>query len=357
MKKISKVLSVVLALMLLVGCLAVNVSAADWPLKITLTADKEYVKAGDTVTVVMNLKSNSTYPAWSSGAICLGYNSAQIVAPTKTDVIISGYAWADTISEPSITWGPATMGSAISADETANYGWDSIGAFTMPDKSASVAATDFTTAKDAVAFQFKIASGVTDGDKIYIGVPADALSDLTGDLYFTERTVYNQQLLGNTDPDFNPMDVYDCTDALVTLTVGEPSVADPAYLKTQCQWADGNTAGNLNVGISATFSTANYPIAFNEAGTSTNVTAVGVDVTSGAYTTTQETQFVYEVDATTYRYRAVITGVPHDASGELTVQFYIVINGEKKLGEIKTINLGDVIAASHSNGLPAYTGA
>lgn len=349
MKTMKKVLGVLLALTMLVGLLAVAPAAAgeyddSYAVNLWLSADKDSYAAGDTVVLTISEQVNPAIDQRIDGQYPICYPDGKI---QPINLSGDGSNLADVNFTALVAGYDASMSGYVYNADNVGMGYTNDPGYATMKYNVAGDGTTFggSTKTDIFTVEFKVADDCPDGDyQMYFSSVGfnDLWDGYCGDIYTED---YNYGSSGSFK--FHP----------VTIHVGAPSVADPAYLKTQCQWADGNTAGNLNVGISATFSTDNYPIAFNEAGHSTNVTAVGVDVTAGDYTTTQETQFVYEVDATTYRYRAVITGVPHDASGELTVQFYIVINGEKKLGEIKTINLGDVIAASTAAGLPAYTGA
>jgi len=349
MKTTKKVLGVLLALTMLVGLLAVAPVAADdfdpdYAINLWLSADKDSYAAGDTVTLMVSEQVISGIAANIAGNYPICYPAGKIdpISATGKELADQGYNALVAGTDASMS------GVNLNSDNEAlgyvnDTGYETITYGVAGDGTGF----DGTTKTDMFTVSFKISDTCPDGDY---------------DLYFSQMAfddlwegyacggIYTGNDYAGTVGNFKFYPV--------TIHVGAAAVAEPKYLKTQCQWADGNTAGKLNVGISATFSTANFPIAFDANGHSTNVTAVGVDVTAGDYTTTQETQFVYDVDGTntTYRYRAVITGVPHTATGELTVQFFIVINGEKKLGEIKTINLGDVIAASFANKMPAYTG-
>lgn len=135
-----------------------------------------------------------------------------------------------------------------------------------------------------------------------------------------------------------------------------PAAANPiTFVKTQAQWADGNNTvqDTWKLGIVGTFKAADIDIKFSEGGTSTNVTAVGVDVTAGDYTTTETTRFVYDNGDNSYSYRAVVTNIPADVSAEktITVTFFAMVGGEKVTGETKTINLAGALATAQENGM------
>jgi hypothetical protein len=348
MKTTKRVLAVLLALTMLVGLLAVASFAAEAPYdggygaNLWLSADKDNYAAGDTVVLTVSEQFIDAFDQKIDGQYPICYPAGKIEPLTKDDGDLSSQNFTALVT------GYDAANSAFIGNQTLldAFGYTDDPGYEIAQYNVAGTTGVSLTGHDKTAlftFELKIDSSCPDGEyEIYFYEWAfDNWLAYAGDIY--------KDGSGATDGDFKLNSV--------TIKVGAPSVAEPKYLKTQCQWANGDTSSNLNVGISATFSTANFPIAFDANGHSTNVTAVGVDVTAGDYTETQETQFVYKVDDTTYRYRAVITGVPHNATGELTVQFFIVINGEKKLGEIKTINLGDVITASTDAGLPAYTGA
>ncbi len=146
------------------------------------------------------------------------------------------------------------------------------------------------------------------------------------------------------------------------------SAAKPiTFVKTQAQWVGGdNTQPNWNLGIVGTFKTSDIAIAFDEGGTSTNVTEVGVKVDTGDYKTTETTRFVYDNGDGTYSFRAVVTNIPYDVAADktITVTFFAMVKPSadadpvKVTGETKTINLADEFAAAQSRtpAMPAYAG-
>lgn len=356
MKTTKKVLSVLLALTMLVGLLAVTPLAADptepfdsdYAVNLWLGVDKDAYAPGETVTVTVyeQIVSGLGLDGNIAGAYPISYPLGKITPLVDAD--------GDDLTVQNFN---AMVGGV-------DYGFCGILCNASNEANGYTNPTDYGTIRyeiggDGTTFvatgamvpmfsvDFVIDASCPDGD-YDLSFNQDAY-DTLWDGYACGGAVYTGNDFAGTVGNLKFHDI--------TVHVGAAAPADPAFLKAQCQWADGNTAGTLNVGLSATFTTAKFPIAFDSHGKSTNVTAVGIEITSGAYTTTEETRYVYEVDASTYRYRAVITGVPHDATGTITATFYVIMGGVRYDGETKTINLGDVIAASTAAGLPAYTGA
>ena len=149
---------------------------------------------------------------------------------------------------------------------------------------------------------------------------------------------------------------------IVALSDDESGLAlvSPAikYKKTQAQWED-KAAGKWNLGIVGTFNTSDIAIGFDEEGTSTNVSAVGVIVSAGEHYEQETTRFVYATEnENEYCYRAVIKNIPYNVSSDktITVQFFATVDGKDVLGETKVINLADAYTTAINNGMPPYEG-
>lgn len=127
-----------------------------------------------------------------------------------------------------------------------------------------------------------------------------------------------------------------------------PVVTNPIYhVKNQIQWAD-KAANTVNLGVVAGFDIADIDIAFNEAGTSTNVDKVGAVVTLGDSAAQDKYErFVYAAnDGASYYFRTVIAGVPADYEGDIVVTPLVWMTGEDApiYGEAVTISAADLAA-------------
>ncbi len=127
--------------------------------------------------------------------------------------------------------------------------------------------------------------------------------------------------------------------AATTAIVGNPNknvvsnavieaAAEPVvyHVKNQIQWAD-QAAGTVNLGVVAGFDIEDIAIAFNEAGTSTNVTSVGATVEINNGSDTKEERFVYAANnGDSYYFRTVINGVDKNYDGDIVVTPFVVMN-------------------------------
>ena len=357
MKTTKKTLSILIALVMLVGMFSVvaNAGGTDSAVDLFIDVDQTSYSAGDTVTLTISEQViGAVGDMLITGQYPVAYNSAimEPLAPASNDLAAHGFSaiaagYDASVSGVSLDSNQQSKGYTYADANSVANSWDATILYVVGSLGDTFDATSKT---GLFTVQFKLKDGIADGDYV-IGFNQSGY-----ELYDAFSGDAAMGGIYGYDDDYGYGTTVNYGLGTATIHVGAATY-DPAFLKAQCQWANGDTASTLNVGLSATFTTANFPIEFDSHGHSTNVSAVGIEVKSGAYTTTEETQYVYKIDDASYRYRAVITGVPHDATGEITVQFYIVYNGSRVDGETKTINLGDVIAASTANGLPAYTGA
>lgn len=83
--------------------------------------------------------------------------------------------------------------------------------------------------------------------------------------------------------------------------------------------------GLVNIGVKGGFKSSDIAIAFNDAGTSTNVKNVGATVTINGVAQTGSERFVYDVngDGSEYQFRAVINGVDPSNATDIKVVLYV----------------------------------
>ena len=357
MKNAKKVLGLVIAVLMLINTFAVcsfagGISSA---VDLILTCDKESYKAGDTVTFTVSAKINSEVGDILAGnTTAIAYNS-KVIGPMSDSDDISVHGMAGLLAgyDSTMSYVDFTCGGSP-ADENTAEGWDSAIAYAYADDTETTTTPSGTTA--LCTFQMKLADDVADGEYV-VGFNQTAYSDDQQVGFINDAVncgIYGQDpswygyLAPNQNYTFN-----DCT-----ITVGE--AAKPiTFVKTQAQWVDGdNTQPNWNLGIVGTFNSSDIAIAFNEAGTSENVSEVGVTVDSGSYSATETTRFVYDNGDGTYSYRAVIKNIPYDvaAGTEITVTFFAMVEGAKVVGETKTIDLAEAFALAQSHNMPAFAG-
>lgn len=351
MKSTKKVLGVLLALAMMLNIFAVvsfaqaNDSSIDLSIECTKVETEETKGKVATFTVSVQMDSDATEGACMSGQFCFAYDSTKLTPYGGSSINAADHGIVCSYSEydPSGTT-VATSGDTDPIDE--GYGWDTLIRINLIGDGAT--AYDFTTKKELFSFKMIVNDELSDGTyKDVIGFNGGAYDSMNGYMdggamgmqcmYIAEYSATNLFNFGRCD--------------LVLGEATKPIVFD----KTQAQWADGTNKvqDTWKLGIVGKFKTSDIDIAFNDAGTSTNVTAVGVDVTAGDFTKTETTRFVYDNGDGTYSYRAVITNIPADVSAEdeITVTFFAMVGGEKVEGETVTINLADALAAAQANGM------
>lgn len=106
-------------------------------------------------------------------------------------------------------------------------------------------------------------------------------------------------------------------------------------------------ASLINIGVKGGFKASDIAIAFNDAGTSTNVKNVGAKVTINDVTQTGTERFVYDVngDGSEYQFRAVINGVDPSNASEIKVVLYVeMTDGTTHEANEVTISTSDIAA-------------
>jgi hypothetical protein len=151
--------------------------------------------------------------------------------------------------------------------------------------------------------------------------------------------------------------------AATTAIVGNPTknvvanakVAYVGHADTMAQWAD-QAAGKINVGLVGKFKVSDLPIAFDAKGTSENVTAVGAKVTINGTTEDKTTNFVYDVngDGSEFWFRAVVEGVPYNSTEEISVVYYVVMDGRTYESAPVTTTGAAVYADAIANEMPEF---
>lgn len=107
-------------------------------------------------------------------------------------------------------------------------------------------------------------------------------------------------------------------------------------------------SAKYDLGFTGSFKASDFAVAFNDKGTSTNLTKVGVKVTMNGVTNEYTDRFVYET-ADGYQFRAVLAGLEDRmADMEISVVMFIEFDGVRYESAGLTTTLG-----AHTGRLPA----
>lgn len=107
-------------------------------------------------------------------------------------------------------------------------------------------------------------------------------------------------------------------------------------------------SAKYDLGFTGSFKKSDFPVVFNDAGTATNLTKVGVKVTMNGITNEYTDRFVYET-ADGYQFRAVLAGLDDSmADMEISVVMFIEFDGVRYESKGLTTTLG-----AHTGRLPA----
>lgn len=131
-----------------------------------------------------------------------------------------------------------------------------------------------------------------------------------------------------------------------TISWGEPAAKKVYHVANQVQ-KNAEDASLINIGVKGGFKASDIAIAFNDAGTSTNVKNVGAKVTINGVTQTGTERFVYDVngDGSEYQFRAVINGVDPSNASEIKVVLYVeMTDGTTHEANEVTISTSDIAA-------------
>lgn len=107
-------------------------------------------------------------------------------------------------------------------------------------------------------------------------------------------------------------------------------------------------SAKYDLGFTGSFKTSDFAVAFNDKGTATNLTKVGVKVTMNGKTLEYTDRFVYAT-ADGYQFRAVLAGLDDSmAATEISVVMFIEFDGVRYESKGLTTTLG-----AHTGRLPA----
>lgn len=227
-----KVLSVVMAVIMLLSCCALAASAYTYAptqttgeVVISATADKTTVNPGDEVTITMSINRGSKGELGAFGNTIV-YNGDQLTPVGTTPQTFRTWegdcaaSFANPNASGNMNYAVATQLKAQMTEEELAY--FTKGIMILGSATSSKLRWNPTDTEAYMSFKMTVSNDVQPGDEIWVGTPQAAF--VKGASYFAEGT----KRMTN--------DVYDLTNSMVKLTVaGGETPAAPVLTKTSAQ--------------------------------------------------------------------------------------------------------------------------
>lgn len=227
-----KVLSVVMAVIMLLSCCALAASAYTYAptqttgeVVISATADKTTVNPGDEVTITMSINRGSKGELGAFGNTIV-YNGDQLTPVGTTPQTFRTWegdcaaSFANPNASGNMNYAVATQLKAQMTEEELAY--FTKGIMILGSATSSALRWNPTDTEAYMSFKMTVSNDVQPGDEIWVGTPQAAF--VKGVSYFAEGT----KRMTN--------DVYDLTNSMVKLTVaGGETPAAPVLTKTSAQ--------------------------------------------------------------------------------------------------------------------------
>ena len=341
MIKTKKVISIVVALMLLCNVFTVLSSAAvadNYAYKIAVVADKTSYAPGDVATISVYIEGSTRggydLTKVSDTGLPFGWNNnvLGISAADKAEALTSGVMDLDLSAT-----GIKTHSTVIDSSES-EYGWNEVMSYGLILNSVATC-DDITEA--AFTVDIEIAADAAEGD-YYFGISPYYLSNVDDAYLFAvgASEMYDGAYANCYEVDLGVDSIYDLSQAMATITVG----SDPIKWKqNQVRPAESGIANAIDIGVKAEFTEEDIPITFDAKGTSDNFAAVGAVLkVNGTAMDPAESAFVYEVSEGVFQYRVIIKDVAKDSDDVYTLQFFAKdTNGNYTYGETVDVTVAD----------------
>lgn len=233
-----KVLSVIMAVVMMISCFALMASAYTYSpsltageIKIIADADKTTVSPGDVVKITMKIDPGSKTDLSAFGNVIV-YNGEQLtpVGSTATEFRTwegdCAASFANPNAKVNMTYNTAKMLKAqMTADELAYF---NKGIYVMGSSTSAALRWNPVAGEAYMSFKMTVSDSVKPGDEIWVGVPEAGFLQGTCNLAIDGKRQKN--------------DVFDLTNSMVKLTVAgaEPSYAVAKY-KTQVKFTGDKT--------------------------------------------------------------------------------------------------------------------
>lgn len=226
-----KVLSVVMAVIMLLSCCAVAASAYTYAptrttgeVAIVATADKTTVNPGDEVTITMSINRGSLGELGAFGNVIV-YSSAQLTPVGSTVQEFRTWegdcaaSFANPNASGNMNYAVGTQLTAFTAEEKAYF---DKGIMILGSSTSSALRWNPTDVEAYMSFKMTVSDSVQPGDEIWVGTHEAAVAK--GTTYFAEGTKRLPQATA-----------YDLTNSMVKLTVAGGEVAGPVLTKANSQ--------------------------------------------------------------------------------------------------------------------------
>lgn len=233
-----KVLSVIMAVVMMISCFALMASAYTYSpsltageIKIIADADKTTVSPGDVVKITMKIDPGSKTDLSAFGNVIV-YNGEQLtpVGSTATEFRTwegdCAASFANPNAKVNMTYNTAKLLKAqMTADELAYF---NKGIYVMGSGTSAALRWNPVAGEAYMSFKMTVSDSVKPGDEIWVGVPEAGFLQGTCNLAIDGKRQKN--------------DVFDLTNSMVKLTVAgaEPSYAVAKY-KTQVKFTGDKT--------------------------------------------------------------------------------------------------------------------
>ncbi len=345
-----KFLSLALVVVMLVSIFTVSTNAAvadGSTVGVVVTSDaKVGMKAGDTVTVTIAFDAPEGVETYlAAPQIVLGYTQ-EAFSVTTADVALDSY-YTDYFATFT-TSNVLVDGTKITKRYLASFGdYESANNLTYPMLIAPVLNGDngstntgvlITSGQTMFTVTFKVLRDL---------VATDAIGFVKAKFGTANYGSVLKTMSGGASVAIAEANV-DFTESLA-LPAAAAATAVVTHRANQVQWAD-ESKTTVNLGFKGEFAAADLPIAFDDNGTSTNVTEVGAKITIGETEQTKNTRFVHEYETGKYEFRAILGGVDPADTAEIKVEYYVIMDGTTYWSDAVTTTAAAVVAASN---LPA----
>lgn len=348
MAKTNKIISVVLALVLIFSTCAI--SAFAWTgtgtqeMRIEATADKTVVQPGDTVNVTVKLYKNGS-GTWANTfagyAISWMYNTS-VITPTAVEYgdIYRNFSSIRPIGKIVVASPLTQVKNASTAEEQARYtanGYDAICKIQcVKDAYTTYGAQGYWESVDGMTMftlTLTVADTVSNGDTIQF----DMISGLFGKNHTYLASVDTSN--GNKATNKYGAAYYDSSDASVTLTVGTPAPAGPVVAKAKSQvkmtaTSATTVADEFSFRVISKISDSDWDTYFKNTGvagaTTDYITAVGMVAYKGAAAFDAETA------------KKVVAGTPAEDYAAASTDYI------SKVSDTADAEFGAIIKANHS---------
>lgn len=346
MAKTNKIISVILALVLIFSTCAI--SAFAWTgtgtqeMRIEATADKTVVQPGDTVNVTVKLYKNES-GTWANtfAGYCVSwmYNTS-VITPTAVEYgdIYNNFSQIRPIGKIVAANALTQVKNASTAEEQARYaanGYDAICKIQcVKDASTTYGAQGYWESVDGMTMftlTLTVADTVSNGDTIQF--------DMISGLFGKNHTYLASVDTSNKNKATNKYGAayYDSSDASVTLTVGTPAPAGPAVSKAKSQvkmtaTSATTVADEFSFRVISKISDSDWDTYFKNTGvagaTTDYITAVGMVAYKGAAAFDAETAKKVVAGTPAADYSAAKTDYISKANDTADAQFGAIIKAK-----------------------------